>query len=318
MSAPAALFDAAEAWDGDVVHPATGEGDGYTPVELVASLSRLDRARRVRHLTEKAHEVLAQAEATHVHADRRELVGRVLLFSGGNDSTVLAHIFRRTATHAAHANTGIGIERTRQFVRDVCAEWSLPLIEKHGESYEDLVIDQGFPGPAMHWKMYQRLKERALRQVRAELVTNGRKQRVVFLGGRRREESERREDVPLMERESSVVWVSPLAHWTKLDLNTYRTLHDVPRNEVSDRIHMSGECLCGAFAKPGELDEIAEWYPEVAQEIHALEAKVRAAGHPAEICMWGHGKGRKSDSGRLCGSCDARFAPLFELENGGA
>jgi 3'-phosphoadenosine 5'-phosphosulfate sulfotransferase (PAPS reductase)/FAD synthetase len=257
-------------------------------------------------LSEQAFEIVDLA--VEKHAVGREIVAKAILFSGGNDSTVMAHLFRGYATHAIHANTGIGIEKTRQFVRDTCAEWHLPLIEVHGESYRDLVLDKGFPGPAMHWKMYQRLKERALDKARHELeVANKRKICALYLAGRRREESRRREDIVLHERDGSVIWASPMANWTKLDLNTYRLMHDVPLNDVTQNIHMSGECLCGAFAKPGELDEIAYFYPEVAAEIRALQDEVRAAGHPEEICVWGHGQGRKkSRSGKLCSSCDFR------------
>lgn len=307
MTTLEALFTEAEAWDGDPIRPGTAEADSYTPVSIVAALSRKDRALRVRHLTECAHEILDRAET--LHADGRTVVERVVLFSGGNDSTTLLHLFRRTRIIAAHANTGIGIEQTREFVRTTCEAWGVPLIEKHGESYRDLVIDQGFPGPAMHWKMYQRLKERALRLIRAELVKDSRRERVMFVAGRRREESDRREGVPVSERQGSVIWASPIAHWTKLDLNTYRSLHEVPENHASSVIHMSGECLCGAFAKPGELDMIAEWFPEVAAHIRELEIEVRAAGHPEEVCHWGHGQGRKSVSGPLCSSCDDRFLP---------
>ena len=41
---------------------------------------------------------------------------------------------------------------------------------------------------------------------------------------------------------------------------------------------MSGECLCGAYAKRGELDEIALWYPDVAARIRDLERRVAANG----------------------------------------
>lgn len=37
--------------------------------------------------------------------------------------------------------------------------------------------------------------------------------------------------------------------------------------------HMSGECLCGAFAKPGELDEIRFWYPAMADELGLKEER---------------------------------------------
>lgn len=249
-------------------------------------------------------------QAYRIATDGRSLTAVVVLVSGGNDSTILAHIFRDIATHAAHANTGIGIEQTRQYVRDTCAHWGLPVIEKHGELYRDLVLERGFPGPAMHWKMYQRLKERALRDVRRELITNPRRERVIFLAGRRADESQRRmrlaDDAPV-SRDGSVVWCSPLIKWSALDLNAYRRANpDIPRNEVADLLHMSGECLCGAFAHPGELDEIADWFPEVAAEIRALEEEVAALGTvDPERCRWGWGayRERPSRRGRLCSSC---------------
>jgi 3'-phosphoadenosine 5'-phosphosulfate sulfotransferase (PAPS reductase)/FAD synthetase len=298
-----ALLTVAESWGFDPVYP---DLDNVTPADVIASLTSADRALRVRHLVSQAHDIYDQSIEAHLGG--RDLVASCLLYSGGNDSTTLGHIFKRRATHAIHANTGIGVEETRQFVRDTCAAWGLPLIEKHPPtSYRDLVIERGFPGPAMHFKMFTRLKERCLEQARNDLVTNPRRERVLFIAGRRRSESNRREAIPLHERKGSTIWSSPIAMWTELDLNTYRGLHDVPRNPVADLIHMSGECLCGAFAKPGELDEIGYWFPEVKADIEALEIDVRAAGHPEEICKWGHGQGRASKSGPLCTSCALKF-----------
>lgn len=297
------LLTARESWAGDPVHPGL---DAPTPAAVVAELSREDRALRVRNLTAQAHQVVNLALEEHLEG--RTLVARVVLFSGGGDSTVLAHIMRRSATHAAHANTTIGIEETRQFVRDTCAAWGLPLIEKVAPvTYRELVVERGFPGPAMHFKMYQRLKERCLDAVRRDLVVDPSRERVLFLAGRRRAESARRASIPLHERRGSTIWASPLAMWTALDLATYRAMHDVPVSRASSTLHMSGECLCGAFAKPGELDEIGYWYPEVRAEIEALEAEVRAAGHPEPFCRWGHGQGAASKVGPLCGDCEFRF-----------
>lgn len=291
---------------------------------------------RIARLVNDAHALLDEAISREVHEAGRHLSGIVVLFSGGNDSTTLAHLFKDRATHAAHANTGIGIEQTRQFVRDTCAGWGLPLIEEYpliGATYRDLVLGRvrartgpnkgkvvyagGFPGPAMHYLMYQRLKERALESVRRQLVEYPRQQRVIFLAGRRASESDRRRRLALhdpIERRDNTVWVSPLLNWTKLDLNAYRRLHpDVPRNEVSDLLHMSGECLCGSFGHEGELDEIGMWFPEVAAEIRELEKEVTAAGvAPPERCRWGWGAGKETPSrvGALCSSCDARFEQL--------
>lgn len=285
-----------------------------TPPHKIAALSPDERQERVKYLVKQSQQIYADTLAL---AGPKTIKGSVLLFSGGNDSTVLGHLFKDTATHAMHANTGIGIEETRQFVRDTCKAWDLPLLEKHppaGDTYRELVLDQGFPGPGHHYKMYQRLKERCMDQVRRDLVKNGRRECVVFIAGRRRAESARRKDIPLSERKKTILWASPLAMWTKLDLATYRTMHDdVPENRVSGLINMSGECLCGAFAHRGELDELGHHFPKIRAEIEALEQEVRAAGHQEPFCTWGHGKGKPSGkTGPMCTACTLTD-PLWEL-----
>lgn len=277
----------------------------------VENLTPAQREKRVLSLIGDANRIIDEALGTHLQDHK--LMATCILFSGGNDSTVLAHLFRQRATHAIHCNTTIGVEQTRQFVRDTCKGWGLPLMEEIAPTtYRELVIDQGFPGPGHHYKMYQRLKERGLMQARRKLVTNPRKERVLYLAGRRKAESKRREGIPEHERRGSIIWASPLANWEKLDLNTYRKMFpDVPRNEVSDLLHMSGECLCGAFAKPDELEEIRYWFPDVAEEIDALEKEVAAAGHPEEKCKWGYRKGARSKVGMMCSGCEA----LFEIED---
>lgn len=283
----------------------------------VARLTRPQREARVELLIEQAHLVVQTALTAHL--DGRSLFATCVLFSGGNDSTVLAHLFRDQATHAIHANTTIGIEETRVFVRNTCEEWGIPLIEEFpADTYRDLVLGNvrtkageivwtgGFPGPGAHGLMYQRLKERALDKARHTLgVANSKTKAVLWLAGRRREESARREDVPLFERDGTVIWASPLAMWTKADLTMYRLMcGDVPVNGVSEKLHMSGECLCGAFAKPDELEEIRFWYPDVAAAIDALMAEVRMCGARPDRQVWGHGQGRaEGRAGRLCQSC---------------
>lgn len=311
------LFTDSYVYAGD---PTAPDMERPTPLPIVAALTRPDRELRVRRLIDQSHHIYDVA-VTECLRDR-ELIAQCVLFSGGNDSTTLAHLFRRRATHAVMGNTTIGIERTRKYVRDTCESWALPLIEvTPDDSYRDLVLGRvktkstgedvwpgGFPGPGAHGTMYQRLKERAFDKARHELgIANSRTKAALFIAGRRRQESERRADIPLWESDGTVIWVSPLAFWTKPDLNTYRLMYrDVPRNDVSDALHMSGECLCGAYAHTGELDEIGYFYPDVRADIEALQDEVRAAGFVEPWCTWGHGQGKPGKSGRLCGSCATR------------
>jgi 3'-phosphoadenosine 5'-phosphosulfate sulfotransferase (PAPS reductase)/FAD synthetase len=247
--------------------------------------------------------------------DPRYVVG---LFSGGHDSLTATHIASQHPrfSFAAHMNTGIGIEQTRQFVRDTCVEWGIELKEYKAaeyvrgdgtaapQLYADLVKEWGFPGPPMHNKMFCRLKERPLRHMIRQL-NRTRKEKVMLVTGIRAQESQRRLATvtqPEQIWEGTKVWVAPLWQFDKMDVTNYVARHGLKRNPVSDNLHMSGECLCGAFAKPGELDNIAFWYPEVAAEIRALEVEVREHGHT-------HGwEGRIKPGGRATRS--DKFMPM--------
>lgn len=268
-------------------------------VEQISRMPASLRAERVRLLKAESRRLYWRGRRELI--EDRELVGIAGLFSGGNDSTIGLHMMRGDLTHLIHANTGIGIEATRDFVRATARAWGVPLIEltpPPGCTYREMVLAHGFPGPGQHYKMFQRLKERALHAARDQLITRNKRQRVIFIAGRRRDESMRRADVPILERRRTIAYISPLANWTKLDLNTYRLITPgVPRNPVADLLHMSGECLCGSFAGRGELDEIAMWFPDVAEEIRDLErdalVAARAGRFPIERARWGWGAYRK-------------------------
>jgi 3'-phosphoadenosine 5'-phosphosulfate sulfotransferase (PAPS reductase)/FAD synthetase len=226
------------------------------------------------------------------------------LTSGGNDSTVLLHVMRPFLTHAVHINTETGVPQTTEYVRRMTRDLGLELIERtppEGRGYRDLVLGRvpgyagGFPGPKMHPAMYQKLKEAALRRVRAELLEgHARDARVIFVTGVRQDESARRfrntNATGEVFREGRLVWVSPIKDFTNSDMSEYRRRYSVPRNEVSDHLHMSGECLCGAYAKRDEIEQIEFFFPEVAQRLRHLEHEVKEAWGRGELQYWKDGK----------------------------
>lgn len=96
--------------------------------------------------------------------------------------------------------------------------------------------------------------------------------------------------------------MSPLVHWADAHMREYRARHRcqqdhkhaqhrlcfdraLPLNEVTEHLHMSGECLCLAYGKPGEPDEIECFYPHAAAPMRELEREAEAAGIKA--CRWG-------------------------------
>lgn len=252
------------------------------------------------------------------------------LFSGGNDSLVSTHIATKHPNFVAavHIDTGIGIPDTQEFVIETCKSWGVPLkiyralenTKADGtpdpQNYEDLVLKHGFPGASSHLYMYQRLKERAVARLVREEKT-GWRDRLVLISGARTSESTRRSTGYLKDgcinRQYTRVWVSPIRAFTDDDCRSYIRQHDLKTNPVKEILCMSGECLCGAFAKPGELAMIETFYPEVGKRLRDLEAKVEAAGH--KRCKWDvtYGKGetkKQSEAPPLCTSCVAKYEQL--------
>jgi len=237
------------------------------------------------------------------------------LFSGGHDSLCSTH---RASSHplftaAAHIDTGIGIPETRRFVRDTCNlnGWDLKYYKAvdQGQRYEDIVKKYGFPGPGRHGTMYIRLKERALRALIREHKTK-RSDKIILVSGCRSNESERRMGhVEPIQREGAIVWVNINHNWTSSDNDKYMSEQGLPRNPVKDKLCMSGECLCGAYAKKNELAEIKFHYPEVAERIERIQADEIAKGRWNWEGRPPKGKRSKSKAvaGILCHSCKAHY-----------
>ena len=196
------------------------------------------------------------------------------LFSGGHDSLCATHLSMSAglADAVVHINTGIGVQATRDFVHKVCEQFDWPLIELFakedcGNDYEAMVMKQGFPGPSLHSLMYRNLKERCLehleRQHRKYTSKPRRRIPLAFISGGRKEESTRRMGtVKPIQFQRSRVWVAVCHDWTPQTQEDYMKKHDLPKNPVKLKMCMSGECLCGAFAHKGELNEWTYFYPD--------------------------------------------------------
>lgn len=255
---------------------------------------------------------------------------RFVLFSGGNDSATLLHWVWNNAPFfidaAVHVNTGIGVPQTRDFVRRFCDDLGVPLIEQHAPEgeYERLCREYGMPGPGAHQQAYTFLKDRqfeALVREHGEPKKKGERVRpVMLISGPRRDESTRRgfNTKPLDLRKSRQLWVAPFVDWTNADLSAYREAHDVPRSEVADVLHMSGECLCGAYGSRAELIHLKIFYPEVVAQIERCEQIAKDAGQ--KYCLWGERRDRadfEQLSEEAAFACQCAFG-YFLVEAGAA
>lgn len=220
------------------------------------------------------------------------------LLSGGNDSACACHVARSVLgerfTAVAHINTQTGVRETREHVDRLCGAFGWPLKEyrppapKWGRgdetAYDAIVRRYGFPGPAQHSTVYSLLKERCVRRLVREHV-RGRGDRILLVNGARLAESTiRMGRVDESVREGRRIWVAPILRWQAWDKDQYMREHGIPRNPVTEKLGISGECLCGAFACPGEFARVALHYPEAAAAIRTREAMAETHGVP---CVWG-------------------------------
>lgn len=237
------------------------------------------------------------------------------LFSGGYDSLTATHLAMTAAavTSVVHVNTGIGIEDTREFVRKTCGDFGWKLDERHppDKTYLQIILEYGFPGPPAHRYMYVWLKERALDQLVRETKME-RKDRIMFVSGVRSQESVRRMGYTTpVKRDGAKVWVAPIYDFNARDVVGYLKKYALPRNPVVEALGMSGECLCGAFAHPGELVQIEKHFPRTGAYIRSLEEQVRAAGFP-----WGWedrppvAESKQEDLENIFDEDDRPFMPL--------
>lgn len=216
------------------------------------------------------------------------------LFSGGSDSLCATYIASQHPLFKGviHIDTGIGIPLVQEYVKSTCDRygWNLRIyraldyITAKGkpdpQDYEKLVRTMGFPGPAGHQAMYIRLKERPLQQANRELKKLHTK--IGWSTGIRMNESARRfanfknaAKKGGFDKYQSKIWINPILFWDKDIKLKLIADKNLPVNPVYQYLCKSGECLCGAFAKKGELLELQVHFPEVYERLNNLYLDVK-------------------------------------------
>lgn len=260
---------------------------------------------------EQSNKIIDKALVEHGNATH--LFG---LFSSGNDSVCSTHL---SSTHPAFAgavmiDTTIAIPEAQEHGRGVADVFGWGLREyRPPASYREVVLEHGFPGPGAHRTAYIRLKERCIRQLVSEHKQKHFDRIGLVTGVRLSESARRMGHAKPVQREGAQLWISPILYWEEKHKVAYMLRHRLPRNPVTEKLGVSGECLCGAFAKKDELGQIAEHYPETAAEIMALQAEARERG---VHCVWGTrppgGRKKPSVGGPLCSDCNQRAFDFVE------
>lgn len=228
------------------------------------------------------------------------------LVSGGKDSITASHIVAEMGLldSIVFIDTTIGIPDTKHFVKEMCEKmgWKL-MILKPKMSYEEFVLTNGFPHRTVHSWVMRVLKLMPL----AEYAKMRKNENVAFISGIRKYESKRRmrsSTLDIMTKERGINFVAPCYFMTTDEIWNYVKEHKLDVSPVYKTLHLSGDCLCGAFADSREAEIINIFYPEIAEKISKLELSCRQ-----KYRKWGNAstmtgaKKQKKIENFICADC---------------
>ena len=272
----------------------------------------MDDGKRIEEMIAKGLEVIEEVKRYIELELKTRIIGFVSAFSGGDDSIVVTHFANTTLDECVvfNADTMVGLKPTRDHIEKMILKhkWTAEIVKatsegppnltnvnaevidnwrEGGTAYEEFVLNHGFGGPAIHPRMYQRLKERQLAKLRRSMQNGIRGGRLVAISGIRHDESAIRagykrswNDCP----KQGVTWVNPFYNFTALDFELYRQEFGLTNNPVKRICGISGECCCGTFGNKSERDSYRNVDPVFSDYLDRLEEKVK------ERFPWGWGE----------------------------
>jgi len=235
---------------------------------------------------------------TIIHAvndyGRKEFYG---LFSGGKDSITCCHWFAENYPELFKGilfiDTSIGLKETKDFVVDFCKKqgWELFIRKPPRVDYETWVKKYGFPTMRIHTIVMRRLKYEAMRGfIREDIRID---KAPCLISGVRRKESKRRMKNILtpITKDGRLHFVAPL-----IDMSTEQVFEYIHKNNlvispVYNTLHISGDCLCGCYARKEEMALIKMFYPYMAERLQKLEKELKESGMDKKYCNWGNNVG---------------------------
>lgn len=229
----------------------------------------------------QSHQIIenAIAAATPEHATLHV----VILYSGGYDSLITAHVAHIHQRYSVWSiDTMLSADGWREYVTGVAQHYAWDHHIYNNETgyaqFQTWVAHHGCPRTRQgHTHAYRRLKERALYAILMQYKQQ-RHDRVLFLTGIRRAESNDRRDVGEWRRmgHSNIFFANPILYWSDSDVTRYRWDHDLPENPFYATVRGSGDCQCnwGNFIT---LNKLRQHSPNLAHgRVHDLDASSRA------------------------------------------
>lgn len=183
-----------------------------------------------------------------------------------------------------------------------------------GKTFENYCIKYGFPHAGQHDQVFRFLKKKAL--VGFVMDQTKVKERIGFISGVRSKESKRRlENAQLLgidEDTPRIIWIAPIHSWSTEKVWAYTKEKDFQLSECYKILHLSGDCLCGAYAKKGEAGLISAFYEGTAEQLKRIE-KVANKIHKGSN-NWGRDESMKAikeqtklSENFICSECEVEW-----------
>ena len=238
-------------------------------------------------------------EVTQIHKRTKFYVA----CSGGKDSICLAHYIEQNHPDKfqglVFVDTGVGVKQTQEWLIKYCKEknWKLH-IEKavlpkklkstETDVYSWFALHHGFPGPGMHNITMRILKYVTLRTF---AFRQGRHDHAIISGTRKFESDRRAINTRPISKDGNFFFCSPF--FNKQDSEVYKYLleNGLKKTPVHDILGMSGECMCGCYAKVGERELVKQLDPDLDAYFTSLEKRIPVEGTAkAKLSpIWGQG-----------------------------
>lgn len=214
-------------------------------------------------LLSEAQRIVESAISTY-----SEIQGNIIvLFSGGYDSMIVAHLCSRLCLPLPLTVRAIGTQLAadgwEDYVHSVANRygWNFEIYQnvKGFEQFVETVHELGCPRTkAMHTFVFQKLKERGFDALHTANKRHGYvHDKTLFLSGMRRAESIERRRSEEVQRigKSNKIFAAPIVDWSDEECNRYRSLHGLPTNPFYATVKGSGDCQCnwGNFITLGTL-----------------------------------------------------------------
>ncbi len=176
--------------------------------------------------------------------------------SFGKDSIVLLHMLRsiRPDLDVIYLNTGYDFPETVEFIQNLEKEWKLNLLEFSPRiSVEEQERTLGAD-------LYHTDPGRCCGIRKVEPMARALRNYDAWITGLRRDETEHRKGIRVVEVADELVKVNPLAGWTADDIWKYIRANNVPYNPLYDKGYVSLGCRpCTLAGTWGRFERAGRW-----------------------------------------------------------